>query len=474
MEARSTIQSEESMTPPSSLDIDSSEDSDNYFTSAIFDFAREEDRSKRELSALRFWMRLWGTDDSNTIEGRNKRLDALERRRNSEYFLNLKAKLENNEKLTPGEYYYFAMVTDDVNKLNIKALETMTIWFDNENFTANLDILIAARRWQETRNPVAKSTYNRELREALINRGSRRTHVNMYLNLRGINLSGADLSMVSLDYADLANANLSYCNLYDTQFHLSDLDNADLSNPDCVRPDLEGRMEQGPVIVCSRARNARLDFMKATNITWSESDFTGSSIQCTEINSGIFDNTIFDECDFTSSRLHFSNKSQDCFCSFKSADVSFCELVNINYDRMDFTGATMLDTEAFINTRKLGAALNLLNEATMQSIKTTDKSDWWRTSQIDAYQKTVAANIIYHLDRSEMREIEKAAFIESVLDHSLFAPDTFASRLAYRAERNIYTLFSSQPHEYYATNAVSLLEAARDRMLASENRNGLN
>src|SRR3990167_4468174 len=87
--------------------------------------------------------------DSSMVLRRDKYVAFMDQVRKSEYFLSLQARFERNEKLSPGEYTYFALTTDDVNKLNPQALREMREFYHYQNFDANLDVLIAARDWQE-------------------------------------------------------------------------------------------------------------------------------------------------------------------------------------------------------------------------------------------------------------------------------------------------------------------------------------
>lgn len=435
-----------------------------------YDDNKERNRqSGQKLDALVFASHIHHHGDEKAAMARNKYFAYLNNERASEYYQSLQAKLDNNEKLLASEYYYFAMTTDNVSKLNVTALQRMSEMHHIQNLDHNISVLILARAWQDTTDPTEKKSVNDLLRQALENRGNlRRANCEMFLNLHGINLSGADLSMSCLDFIDLGNADLSNCNLYDTIFHFSNLDYANLSNPDCVRPDLKGRIEQGPCIRFSSVKNACFDHMTAPNVNWSDSDFTGSSFKNAKIGHGNFTETIFDHCDFSSSVLSFTN-SYERKSSLKFANLMNAQLVHADYASLDLTGAQLMPYTAFSDAQSLCAALDIINAEVMKKLRTLDTSEWHRTSQINSFQKMMAENIIFHLGHLSFSHMAKAFIIESALEHELFLPEKYLHQLAFRAERNIYSFFSNQTHEAYATEAVKMLELARDDELQEDN-----
>ncbi len=407
--------------------------------------------------------------DAQAVVTRDKYFTHLYQERLSEYYLSLQDKLDKNEKLLAGEYYYYAMVTDNVNKLNVTALKRMSETYHIQNFDANLRVLIAAREWQEATEALSKNECMTELRQALEARGClRRANCEMFLNLHGINLSGADLSMSSLDYMDLGNANLSHANLYSTGIHFSNLDHANLSNADCVRPDLKGRMEDAPNIRLTLARDACFDGMVAPNLDWRESDFSGSSFKNAVIGYGLFTKTVFDHCDFTNGILSFSTSYPTEKCSLRFINLEGGKLANVDYTSVDLSGAKFMPYTAFSNAESLIAALDIINTEVMEKLRTKDTSEWYRTSQINSFQMMMADNILYHLSHLSLGHTEKANIIEAALDHDLFLPEKYLQQLAFRTERNIYSFFTAQSHESYATEAVKMLEIARDEELTED------
>lgn len=415
------------------------------------------------------------TNSESMIEARDKYFAFLDQVRASAYYQALQEKFNKNEKLTANEYYYFAMVTDDVSKLNLTALQSMTKTHYIYNFEANLDVLRAARAWQDATSAEEKHEINKQLKEALERRGNiRRANCEMFLNLRGINLSGADLSMTAFDYTDLGNANISQAKLYGTGFHYTRLDHADLSNADCVRPDLKGRMEEGPNIRSSTAKNACFDHMIAPNLDWRDNDFTGSSFKNADIGYGNFSNTIFDYCDFTKGKLRFSGSYITNDCSMKFANLITGKLIDVDYSKVDLTGAKFMPFTSFSDAEALSAALNTINQDVMIKLRTQDTSAWYRTSQIHSFQMLMAGTILMHLGKLSLGPLEKSNIIDAVLSHDLFLPEKYIHQLAFHAERNIYSFFSSQTHEAYASDAVKMLEAGRDDLLGEDHMMRMN
>jgi hypothetical protein len=389
--------------------------------------------------------------------------------RKSEYYLGLQERLNKNQKLTPQEYTIYAMTTANVNALDPDALRKMTDYLHVDNFDANLKVLIAVRDWQNAVDPAIKTELNKALRYALIQRGSVRNHVEMFLNLHGANLQGADLNDIGLDYTDLRHANLSYANVYGVGMHYSNLDNANLSYGACVS-EWSGA-HTGPSIKCSSARNACFDNIDANNLDWGKSDFTGASFKFAKIGPGHFTDAIFDGADFTGGELNFSRTYTSNFCSLKGTNLAYANIVGADYSRLDLTGATLFIAETFTNTDDLNRGLLKANKKLLNPIREADSSEWYKESEIKARQNVIAHNVVFHLGKSSLSDTEKLAMLDSALNHPIFQPEKTLHQLANWAGRSLYavqsTLFGSTPHhEVYATEAIKILEEERDAVAA--------
>lgn len=408
-------------------------------------------------------------------DANKKYFSFLDKVRNSAYFLSLKNKLERDIKLSPGEYMYFALTTDNVNQLHPQALREMTKSFVVVNFTANIDVLIAALEWQHADGNDEFIARNEELKDALNARGSVRNHCEMFLNLHGINVAGADLSMTNLDYVDLGHAELSHANLYDTGFHFSNLNHADLSYPDCVRPDLKGRMENGPTIKHCSARHAQFDGMDAPNIDWQDSDFTSSTFENANIGPGCFTNAIFNDTDFKNGKLDFARNYMTNHCSLKGADFSTGKIIGADYSKLDLIDSKIFKDDVFANSESLQQALDALNHDLLDPIRNTQANEEYVESEITARKIVVADSLVDQIRQCEhLSHTEKAELLDIALDHNIVQPEKLLMRMANTVDRSMYnvgaTFFNQLPHHAgYATAAMQKLEAARDQYIELQN-----
>jgi uncharacterized protein YjbI with pentapeptide repeats len=408
-------------------------------------------------------------------DAHKKYFSFLNKVRNSAYFLSLKNKFERDIKLSPGEYMYFALTTDDVNQLHPQALREMTNSYAVNKFTANIHVLIAALEWQQADGKDEFIACNEELKDALNARGSVRSHCEMFLNLHGMNVAGADLCMTNLDYVDLGNAELSHANLYDTGFHFSNLDHADLSYPDCVRPDLKGRMEKGPTIKHCSARHAQFNGMDAPNIDWQDSDFTSSTFENANIGPGCFTNAIFNDTDFKNGKLDFARNYMTNHCSLKGADFSTGKIIGADYSKLDLIDTKIFKDDVFANSESLQQALDALNHDLLDPIRNTQANEEYIETEITARKIVVADSLIDQIAQlNEVSNAEKAGLLDLALDHNVVQPEKLVFRMANTVDRSMYnvgaTFFNQLPHHAgYTTAAMQKLEAARDQLIEQSN-----
>ena len=445
---------------------------ERYGISKYFDHENSLDREAKLADAMEALSEASIVDQE---DAHKKYFSFLNKVRNSAYFLSLKNKFERYIKLSPGEYMYFALTTDDVNQLHPQALHEIMKSYAVKEFTANIHVLIAALEWQQANGKDEFTLRNAELKDALYTRVYVVNGCEKFLNLHAMNFAGADLSMTNLDYIDLGHADLSHTNLYDTGFHFSNLDDAYLNSPDCVRPDLKGRNEKGPTIKHCSARNAHFDGMDAPNVDWQDSDFTSSTFENTNIGPGCFTNAIFNDANFKNGKLVFARNYMTSHCSLKNADFSAGKIIDADYSKLDLIGTKIFKDDAFDSHANLQQALDAINHDLLDPIRNTQANEEYIESEITARKILVADSLVDQIRQCEnLSNTEKAELLDFALDHNIVQPEKLLFRMANSVDRSMYnvgaTFFNQLPHHAgYATAAMQKLEAARDQYIEVSN-----
>lgn len=362
-------------------------------------FAMDEQRSIQAYAALEKLAAVTGVGD--------KGFETLETCRTSDYFRELKNKIEKKEKLVLSEYLYYALTTDDVNTVSIELLEAATKRKDYHGFKNNLQVLLTARKWQEAKDPDEKNALNIKLRKDLMQRGYHHREgyprCEYYLNLHGINLEGADLNFVSLDFTDLGNANLSGCNLGYAHIMYANLNQANFSNAHAHSPG-QSFSESFTKIEYTIAMNANFNGFKADNISLKNSDFTGSNMTNAEIAIGIsFENdaTItFDFVDFSGSYVHFVKQhkiEKHTFVNMCFANLTDCKIGNADYSRINCAGALMLPLTAFTDPEQFKLALEAAILRFSQQVSLDNISQLEKDARLLCMKQRIADVLIQQL-----------------------------------------------------------------------------
>lgn len=380
-------------------------------------------------------------------------------RKYDSYYKNLIAKLQQGTKLEGFEYFYFTLVTENINHLELAALENLEEQFKYEEFLPNFNILLAVRRWQEETDPEKKSQLNQKLREAFNERGNLPLNRKHDLNLRGVNLAGADLSMTNLEYVDFTDAILNHCDFNGAIINGSCLDGADLSHSTFTG-----------TLTYTRAEHACFDDVKVENACWDQSQFTGSSFKNAVIDGVTFNKSRLDECDFTNAILRmYENNS----CLLRKVNLIGCTIFLNDLDTVTIWGEKIFHPDAFTSVDRFREELNGVNERIMLPIHSSNKNQPEKSALIRCWQTWIASNLLEQIEESTLGNDDKIAFINAALDHDIFMPENYVTQLAYRAERSIYALFATNKRECFTTFAIRSLEHGRDRFLAPSLRGGI-
>jgi uncharacterized protein YjbI with pentapeptide repeats len=376
--------------------------------------------------------------------------------RKSDYYQTLKTKLKQGD-LKGFEYFYYTMVTDEINTLELSALENLEEQFKYEEFLPNFNIVLAIRRWQEEKNPVRKNELNLRLREALNACNILPANYRHYLNLRGVNLAGADLGLTNLGYADLSGALLTHCNLSGARINGSCLDDAELSHSTLT----------ASYMTDASAKHAYFDHVEVEGACWDNSNFSVSSFNSALINGVSFNNSQLDDCDFTDATLRMVANDQ---CTLRRVNLTGCTFSCDDPRSVKLWGETIFSSQAFASVSRFRHELDAINEHIMCQVYPSHNAKQDASSQRATYQSLVVGNLLDQLNHLSLSSDEKIALINAAIEHEIFMPEGYYSQLAYRAEKSIYGFFSTGSRKYFATDAVSRLEDARDSLLSNSIR----
>lgn len=454
----------------------------------IFDF--DEARTKEAESQLRLLAEITHISnlpeshdiDHSKIEKRNKYYAEMVKFRLSPYFLQIKARFGQHQKLVPAEMYFYAMATDDVSKLQVEVLREVSYYYHDFAFESNFNVLLCALQWQNETTDAAKLSLCIELRKRFIERVSRFAHKNdivHWLNLRGINLTGADLTAAQLHYIDFEVSNLSASKLGGAQFECCILDGANLSNSSCYSDESDSVC--GPSIGRSSARGTCFDRMSAFNddswsmIHWDHSDFTGASFRDATIGPVSFCKSVLDHADIENGVVMFGRGIDDD-CSMHQASLIGAVLHGTDFKFLE-PSTKFLSDDVLLSTDVLS------DELTQLSVRFSQKSEKYmsdprKVEQLAALSIKLANSLVYQLDKSNLSDDEKIELLNYAIQQSIFQPEGVSKWMAntasryYQAASSMFSSSGNQHHEYHTTPAIEILEGARDVCLTRVHHQG--
>ncbi|HTM64370.1 MAG TPA: pentapeptide repeat-containing protein [Gammaproteobacteria bacterium] len=406
----------------------------------------------------------------------------LRKHRQSEYFRILKERIGRNEKLALSEYMYYALTTNDVNKLQIELLEALKIHREHHGFLANLKILIVLRKWQTEKDENKKLTLNNKLRRKLNARGYAsgygKVHCSNILNLNGANLRGADLHTSSLDYTDLENADLSNCIIQNTHLSHSCLNRSNFSNSRSYNKSKQF-YETCLNMNNSEAVEANFSGFIASELSAINTDFTGSSfcnaniclypLRDTDTNK----DTKFDYADFSNAKIKFNHDPVAVSYSIQHAVMHLVTLSGTNYSNIDFTNSQFLRFTAFYSCVTVKNELDsIYNNIFIPAIKEFDKISYQvpNDKRIEIAQQVIASALIYQINYQRLHKNEKVELLNLALQHKIFTiqqrtESYYASTMRFFYDANS-SIFGSTPAD--VNPGIKLLRAELDKLAKSD------
>lgn len=373
----------------------------------------------------------------------------------SNYFQSLARRLNNHEKLVPAEYMLYALITDNVNNLDLTLLQGISEHCNNA-FSSHIHVLIAMREWQTAAGITEKKNACNKFISAL----NARNH-DLFLNLRGANLSGANLTSADFNFTNLDNADLSHTEMDNTRIHFSSLNHANLS---CINHPAKRGLTAAPTIFYTTAQNSCFDGVSFAAPRWEHADFTGASFKHVHLSDAHFQNTLFDKADFNGSAIKLAPLPPKAFCSFKEAHLAEAVLIAADFKNIDITEANLIGED------DLQCALDKIQEKTLKICALPDADECNLPEKIRHRQNIIAENLIHHLNQLNPGADEMIEYLEIALEHPLFQPQSLIEKMTNDADRVFHFVEASlfgkhRHHDIYQTKAMKMLETAMDRII---------
>ncbi len=360
--------------------------------------------------------------DSNlSLEKRCERASlALDNARNSDLYEAIQEKLGNVE-ISPYEYLFYALVTDDVKTLDSNILASILQYADLPyNLSRNLTIVAAALRFSQSTTPNETKRYHQELIGQLgIDLPYENALRPVYLNLAGIRLANLDCTEESkyrshspnLSFCDLRGAEFSNSNFYFLKIRFSDVSNATFAN-------ITNRTKRGSDADFNLhgciAKGARFDAVTASNIDWSGSDFSGAVFNNSQIGVGCFRDSNFTGAVFSNTQLIFSGSYGTYDANFTNADFTTARLIDTNYGVNIFTDARMIAPQSHA---ELSAEITRVTQAFIQEL---GGSTPHIEAQLAAFQRIISADVARYIKSLAITEEGKEILLREVMQHDLF------------------------------------------------------
>lgn len=456
--------SRDSSSSNSSTDVDSSLEAAS--TRFIFDYERSSLASKNLMEYVRRLSINW-RGNKRFEQVRDDSLAFLKQQRESEYYLDIKSKIADGEKVTPSEYYYFTLTTENLQLVDVEMLEDAQKFYNVQNCEENLMVVKAALHYQHAKTAEDKKRYQQDLADAIRFDCPNRIRP-LFLNLAGIDISGADLMDVPkenrgrrtnphLNLVDLSGAKLDGCNMFALDIEYSDLSRSSFRN---VFGDRRGE-RYGPRILAAIARNACFDGIELTQGSCQMTDFTGSSFKHANAHYIGVVGSIFDGVDFEGATIKDLRDCRDV--SFKNAILYHATLIDVGFRNNDFSGARLVDPASISEVLDLDVELSRIADASLSKV---ESRFWWAKDEVQALQNVLAKDVVRCLEEDPMDVERKREICDAAANHPLFYYGESTTATLTAGAKSIYnstvgTLFG----KYQSDNpAVKYLEDARDQM----------
>lgn len=378
--------------------------------------------STQAQKAIHYLNRTLSLNDTVTLsEQRDRALKALDDARNADLYEEIQAKLGKND-ITPYEYLFYALVTDDVKTVDHNILASILGYIEKlpHYIYRNLIIVAAALRFERATSEAARTKYHAELINELSYDLRYENAVRpVFLNLAGIHLTGLDCSkertsragyMPSLSFCDLNSASFTDCNFYSLKLRHSDISHASFENITNGKNGLDGDFNLHGCI----AKGALFDRVTASNIDWSYSNFSGAQFTNSDIGPGCYRKSNFTDAVFANTSLTFSGSYGTYEANFTNADFTSARLTDTDFADNTFTNARFIAPK---DASELSAEVTRLTTAFIQDLS---GSPVYVERKLAAFQQIITADVARYIQSLDMSEDEKNNLSREVMKHDLF------------------------------------------------------
>lgn len=355
------------------------------------------------------------------VAKRDQAMLAIDTLRVNELFESIEEKFGNKE-LTAHEYLLYALLTDDVMKLDASILMSILDYTNDipANLRQSLEVTLAAVRYAKEESEVAK----KHSHQALINklcedRSAENTHRSVFVNLAGIQLSGLDSTVRRTNKGqNTYSPDLSFCNLRGATFtnlnprfltmRFSDASSATFTNTE------KGLINGGDYLsirYCNM-QGSQFNNITATNIDWSNSDFTNAIFTNSTIGQGCFTETNFTNAQFNNSALIGSTSYTTRRANFTNTGFRTAKFSKFSHEHNDFTAAR------FINP-----ANNITDEITRVTtdfISRLSGSPPYIKHELAAFQQIIKKDVERYVKSLNLNQEDETARLNKIMQHDLF------------------------------------------------------
>lgn len=378
--------------------------------------------------------------------------------RQSNKYKNIECKMadkKSREELSPEDIIYFALVTDDIKKINIDLLGSIIKWseFCYPAVTYQIKVIHAAlsngqSQFDDIKNVDPDNNNNKQednidnnvipnensaLNEMLAVRKSKEKPL-IFLNLAGAQLSNINLA-ADLDFSNLGKANFENSNLTNAYFYGSNLTEAILRN---AKTDSTGSMT---MMFCI-AIKADLRNFQSSNCDLSYSNFTEAKFQNAKIDDTCLRNTKFNQANLRDAKilLRDTGKDGDKKIGFKNAClINFSN--NISLSHCDLENAQFLDLKEIKDKGSLEAELNRV-EMQIQAIQKKQDVKKSHDEIREAIVYAVAKDISKFIADKKITA-DKNVILNAAIENDFFQPKSDVKQLFNLTAKTISSFTSS-------------------------------
>lgn len=355
-----------------------------------------------------------------TTKNRDKALLALDTLRVSEPYEDIQARF-GHEQLTPHEYVFYALVTDNVMTLDAHMLTHALQQCDDLPYRLrqSLRLTVTAVRFAKNETPALHAKLHQELiNELCKDRRADNLHRSVFTNLAGIRLTGFDSTVErtnrgqntyspDLSFCDLRGATFSNCDFDHLALRYCDVSDATFENVRNTKKHGGSEFD----LIFSFARRTTFDNVVAAETTWQYTDFSDA-----EFNHCNLANTHVSGSNFSRAKLHHSkitggDRAEQRNTNFSHADLTTAEIRSVSYYRNTYHGAH------FLNPATPAMLQSEVDRVTKQYLECESHLS---QRDVSVFQELIRKDVERYVASLDMTDVERNDLLKQTLEHDLF------------------------------------------------------